>query len=278
MQGGSSEKYELESASSSLLPPPPSGRNTVLVLRPFGKYAALMPEIYVNTGIHNEMTLCRQSFTPPPKQSEEDTHQASTHPIAMISRKAHVSISTNGMGKVFVKDLSGRVNVHINSRATTIGELKINDSFSLLPANHFEYKLETITSAVDSSPSSSSKTTSREKRQLSSNSPGSDIEIVNVPSPRKKKKSKVMEELMIEMDCPICYVPLAYSYMMPCQHTYCYECLKDHADSSHARTANYSGTFACPECSKATKMKDCVHNLKVDKLVEVLLADEGGTD
>ena len=75
---------------------------------------------------------------------------------------------------------------------------------------------------------------------------------------------------MAEVECPICFCPLAYSFMVPCQHTFCYECLKDHAVACKSLTNKES--FTCPVCSKPARLKECTPNLKVDNLVDLLVS------
>lgn len=238
-------------------------KGKVVILKPQGKLKHLMNDVHISLGIKSESTLNRNSFQVP-----QNLESSSSHPISFISRSAHVSITTDGNEKLFIKDMSGRQCLVIRGKPAAIGEVKVGDTFSLLPKGQFEYKIESFNpgAVVVNSPESGKK---KRRSRLDNDA---DFEILEVVP----KKPKVVKDLMTEVECTICFCPLAYSYMMPCQHTYCFECLRGHAVSSTLTSTGSS--FPCPVCSKPAKLKDCVPNLKLDNLVEVLLGEEGGIE
>lgn len=243
----------------------PTGKSTkIVVLKPSGTMKHLMEEIYIDLGIKNEITVCRSSFLPPPNLESGSSQQQ--HPISFISRSAHALLTTE-KGKLYLSDKSGRSVVHKDGAPMAIGEVQVGDSFSLLPNGSFEYKVESF------NPAAAAATSPRKKRRSTPESEG--FEILEVVS----KKPKVLQDLMEEVECAICFQPMAYSYMMPCQHTYCYECLSGHAASSaRISSGGNKANFSCAVCSKSAKMKECVPNLKLDNVVEVLLSAEGGIE
>jgi hypothetical protein len=114
----------------------------------------------------------------------------------------------------------------------------------------------------------------------------SEVEIVEQYSGRTGSNSggrpKVVDDLMAEMECSICFNPMAYTFMMPCQHNYCYECLKGTATSAITTNSSSSSSsnnnmnnakFKCPQCLKESCLKHCLPNLKLDQCIDIMISN-----
>jgi E3 ubiquitin-protein ligase RFWD2 len=89
---------------------------------------------------------------------------------------------------------------------------------------------------------------SKSNNQLSS-SQSSERASSSLPSPSTEKA----------VQCPICFTTLKDSFITPCQHTFCYECISKHLETKSS----------CPSCKSYLVMGLLKPNYEVDEAVKV---------
>lgn len=84
---------------------------------------------------------------------------------------------------------------------------------------------------------------------------------VYLPQTMSKKANETLQDLVT---CAVCLENLHHSRMLPCQHTFCLECLQS--------IAQVSKTVVCPQCrNEATLPKDGVLGLPSNRYVKTFL-------
>ncbi|EDO27124.1 predicted protein, partial [Nematostella vectensis] len=81
-------------------------------------------------------------------------------------------------------------------------------------------------------------------------------------------KTNIVERLQKEVECPICLERFKDPRVLPCLHTFCYECLVGLA--SRYKT---EGKWPCPQCKMVVQVSPAeVSSLKVNFLMNTLLS------
>ncbi len=257
--------------------------NNLVILKPVGEYSELMQEHVVQLNVVSWTTISRSSLKKP-----EGGFPAG-HPAGCLSRSSHMEIRSDGKGRIFASEtLLQRKLSGSSSECTTDSErkespsssqarymtkngqpvrngeveLKVGDSFSALP-KHFTWELVAF---------KREEANMRSEEKKGSRASNESIEILEVPP---TMKSKINEDKVLEnLECPVCFQLLAYPFVLPpCQHNYCYECLRSFSMSSVG--VAQSGKLSCPQgCPGTVSLKSCVLNKGLDNATSSLYVDD----
>ena len=261
--------------------------DSIVILRPVGHYKNLMDDILLQPNKVSRVTISRKDVKKPPEGFR------SKHPVKLLSRSSHVEILTDGKGGITVQaermekesggapggdseetlrtletcasQNEGTYNLTKNGQPIVEREihLKVGDLFSLLPARHFEF--EVISFRDDKGATTGTRGTDTgtgSKEKLYSQACHDDIEVLELP--QRKKKRRINEEKLVEdLTCAVCFEVLAYPFAMPCQHNFCYACIRDFSMTSVGVAEQ--GKLTCPQgCPATVSLKKCVLNRGLD--------------